>query len=342
MHGKIGFACKFIDAPSQVNGIKSTDACKKYNTTTTTIAWLNRQTRLVAVDKLWSIMQHNIESAYNLVQIVGDQEERKRMVRLSSDLLPAYTEPSWCHFWRQPDVVRYLEKNLRRVGDLARRQGVRLSFHPSQFCVLASHDDVIVDKSIDEFEYHADMARFMGFGDNFQDMKINVHISGRRGAEGFRATISRLSAEARNCITVENEEYSHGLLDCLTLSDVCPVVLDIHHHWCREGTYIQPTDPMVSMVIDSWRGTRPTMHYSTSREDLLQYHQADILPDMTDCLTRGFKVAKLRAHSDFYWNTAANEWALSFLDRFDIMCESKGKNLASFLLSDLAKQRGLV
>ena len=28
-------------------------------------------------------------------------------------------------------------------------------------------------------------------------------------------------------------------------------------------------------------------------------------------------------------NTAANDWALTFLPDFDIMCESKGKNLAS-------------
>jgi hypothetical protein len=46
----------------------------------------------------------------------------------------------------------------------------------------------------------------------------------------------------------------------------------------------------------------------------------------------GYKKQKLRAHSDFYWNTAVNEWALSFNQQFDIMCESKGKNLASFAL----------
>jgi hypothetical protein len=46
----------------------------------------------------------------------------------------------------------------------------------------------------------------------------------------------------------------------------------------------------------------------------------------------GHKKGKLRAHSNFYWNTAVNEWALSFWDQFDIMCESKAKNLASFAL----------
>jgi len=50
---------------------------------------------------------------------------------------------------------------------------------------------------------------------------------------------------------------------------------------------------------------------------------------MDTLLAEGFKKQKLRAHSDFFWNTETNEWALSFLDNFDIMCESKGKNLAS-------------
>jgi hypothetical protein len=56
----------------------------------------------------------------------------------------------------------------------------------------------------------------------------------------------------------------------------------------------------------------------------------------------GHKKGKLRAHSDFYWNTASNEWALSFLDTHDIMCESKGKNLASFALASQAKKLGLL
>jgi len=32
-----------------------------------------------------------------------------------------------------------------------------------------------------------------------------------------------------------------------------------------------------------------------------------------------------------------NQWALSFRDNFDMMCESKAKNLASFALYEEAK-----
>jgi len=339
---RIGFACKLIDHPEQVNGIKPKDNCKKYNTNTTTVSWLNRQTQDVAVEKLWDLMKNNIESIRLLVEYVGNLAPHLRMVRLSSDILPVFTEPNWSWFYKQTDVINYAERYFRRVGDIAREKNVRLSFHPGQFCVLASDNSDVVNRSIEEFEYHVTMAKWMGFGNAFQDFKINVHIAGRAGPEGIRRVFTRLSPEARNTITIENEEISYGLSDCLSIGDLVPIVLDIHHNWIREGVYIDPASDSVKRVVDSWRGLRPTMHYSVSREDLLIGHCKQTLPDHKQLLESGYKKQKLRAHSDFYWNQKVNEWALSFWDQFDLMCESKGKNLASFALADKAKSLALI
>jgi UV DNA damage endonuclease len=144
--------------------------------------------------------------------------------------------------------------------------------------------------------------------------------------------MSRLSPEARNCITIENDEISWGIDSSLELVNTCALVLDIHHHWIHTGEYIEPTDDRIKRIIDSWRGVRPVIHYSVSREDVLGAHPGHTRPTLSTLLETGHKKAKLRAHSNFYWNTAVNEWALSFRDNFDIMCESKGKNLASFAL----------
>lgn len=339
---KIGFACKWIDDPSQVNGIRPKDDAKKYNTGSTTVAWLKRQSRDVAEQKLWDLMVQNIESTRLLIEKVGTLDEQLRMVRLSSDILPVYTEPSWSYFWRIGDTRNYLEKAFLEVGNCARSRGVRISFHPGQFTVLASDNPDIVNRSIEEFEYHVDMARWMGYGQTFQDMKINVHISGRLGPDGIRQAHKRLSPEARNTLTIENEEISHNLNTCLELADLVPIVLDIHHHWINSGEYIDPSDDRVKKVIDSWRGRRPTCHYSVSREDVLGNHPSGSRPTLQTLLESGHKKQKLRAHSDFYWNTAVNEWALSFWDQFDIMCESKAKNLASFALHKQALSLGLV
>jgi hypothetical protein len=334
---RIGFACKWIDGPSQIDGIKQTDTAKQFNTGTTTVAWLNRQSRDVAEQKLWDLMVGNIEATRRLVERVSTLDPSLRMVRISSDILPVYTHADFADYWLQPAVVSYCEKEFARVGDLARNSGVRLSMHPGQFTVLASDNPGIVERSIAEFEYHTDMARWMGYGKTFQDFKINVHISGRQGPDGIRRAYGKLTPEARNCITIENEENSWGLDDCLIISDIIPIVLDIHHHWIREGEYISNQDPRVKRVVDSWRGVRPTCHYSVSREDVLVGHDTSIMPRHAELLKEGYKKQKLRAHSDFYWNTATNEWALSFLNTHDIMCESKGKNLASFALYEQAK-----
>ena len=338
---RIGFACKWIDTPNQINGIKPTDDCKKYNTSSTTVAWLNRQSKEVAETKLWDLMKQNIESTRLLVEKVGTLDESLRMVRISSDLLPVYTQRDYSYFWCLSDVRAYAEKHFAQVGALARARNVRLSFHPGQFTVLASDNPDIVNRSIEEFEYHADMARWMGFGKQFQDFKINVHISGRCGPDGIKAVIPRLSPEARNCITIENDENCWGIESSIELAKHCALVLDVHHHWVRTGDYIQPTDDRVLRIIESWRGVRPVMHYSISREEWLLGHCDNTLPDYATLLEAGHKKQKLRAHSNFFWNKAVNEWALSFTETHDIMCESKGKNIASFALYEQAKLLGL-
>lgn len=306
------------------------------NNKTTTVAWLKRQSREVAEQKLWELMTHNIEALGRLVERVGGLDRNLRMVRLGSDVLPVYTEPNFGYYYRDSSVRSHCEREFARIGKLAADLDVRLSFHPGQFCVLASDKPDVVDRSIEEFEYHADMARWMGYGKTFQDFKINVHIAGRAGPQGIRTAYSRLSPEARNTITIENEEMTYGLDDCLSLADICPIVLDVHHHWIREASYLQHDDDRWRMVQDSWRGVRPVIHYSVSREDLLPSHSINDRPDMNVLLESGHKKAKLRAHSDFYWNRAVNEYVLEFWPRADIMCESKAKNLASIQLFRLA------
>lgn len=338
---RIGFCCKWLDNANQINGLDSDDEARAFNTGATTVAWLNRQSRGVAEERLWSLMKQNIEATRRLVERVGSQEAGLRMVRLSSDILPVYTEPNWRYFWQQSDVRRYAELHFAKIGEIARQQDVRLSFHPGQFVVLASDNPDIVARSIEEFEYHVDMARWMGYGQQFQDFKINVHIAGRRGPEGILEALPQMSAEARNCITIENDEMSWGINDSLELAKHCALVLDIHHHYLYTGgDYISSKDDRIEIIKDSWRGVRPVIHYSVSREDYLVDHPQDQLPDYELLLESGYKKGKLRAHSDFYWNSAVNQWALTHLTWASIMCESKSKNLASFALYEEAKRQG--
>ena len=326
---RIGFACKYLH-PDQTQKKKTLEELQRPLTEKcTTVAWLNRQTKDVAEQRLWDIMVHNAAAAKRLVEYVGSLPPELRMVRLGSNQLPCATEPSWRYFWSRPDVVAYGEKHYRMVGDAARRLDVRLSMHPGQFTVLASDNPEIVERSIEEFEYHTTLIRWMGYGKKFQDFKCNVHISGRKGPQGIKDVLPRLSPEARNTITIENDEVSWGLDASLELADDVALVLDIHHHFIKTGEYIEPDDDRIYRIIDSWRGVRPAMHYSLCRESNLQDASPNTRPDMNALLESGHKKQKLRAHSDYCWNTACNDWALSHWDWADIMVEAKMKNLAS-------------
>ena len=318
---RIGFACKI---QSQL-GI----AHKDLNTKSTTITHLKTLERTVAYNKLYGIAKNNLTTLLAQVKWVAQQPAHLRMFRISSDLFPAYTHDDWTWWYFEQNQTNYLEKHLAEVGELARQNDIRLSFHPGQFCVLASEHDGIVDNSIREFEYHTDVARYMGYGKSFQDFKCNVHIGGKRGPAGIQSALKKLSTEARNIITIENAEYTWGLDASLELMFDCALVLDIHHHWIATGEYIEPTDDRVQAVLESWRGVRPTMHYSVSREDVIVDHDPKNRPNLVELKSQGFTSTKLRAHSEYYWNEDSNNWALTFLPIADIMCEAKQKNLAS-------------
>ena len=326
---RVGFACQFNHHDQTLKKKLLEEIQRPLREKTTTITWLNNQTVEVAEQRLWDLMVHNIESYKKLISFVSTLQKELHMVRLGSMVLPGYSEHKWQYFWKKPDVINYLEKHFAEAGEIARNNDVRVSMHPGQFCVLASDKPDVVNRSIEEFEYHADVARWMGFGKQFQDFKINVHISGRQGSAGIKAVLPRLSQVARNCITIENEEMAWGIDETTKLSENVALVLDIHHHWVKTGEYIKPTDDRFKCITDSWRGVRPVIHYSVSRENILVDHNPNILPNMDSLLEQGYKKAKLRAHSDFMWNNAVNDWASSFNDSADIMVESKAKNLAS-------------
>ena len=331
---RIGFCCKWINDISESQGMKINAKDRDLNGRSTTMRWL-REHKEEAEQRQWDIMNHNASAACKMIERVGTLPPERRMVRLGSEMLQGYTEKDWIDWWQQKEVQNHLEKIFAPVGEASRKHNVKISFHPGQFCVLASATPDIVERSILEFEYHADMARWMGFGKSFQDgCKLNVHISGKQGPGGIKAVLPRLSQEARNLITIENDEMSHGLDQSLMLEKDLALVLDIHHHWIRDEEYINPNDDRVKRVVDSWRGVRPTLHYSYSRDEALapaelgdKMHTE--MHNIKDLIAKGCKKQKLRAHSDLYPNDKVNDWALSFNENFDIQTESKAKNLSA-------------
>lgn len=330
---KFGFCCKYITSNDQINnGVKQTDDSYQYNIGTTTVSFIKRLSPAQLEDKLQNLITRNILSVKRLVSLVASDIPEKRMLRLSSDILPLYTHPSCNWYYKLKHVQDFLQKTFGEIGHIAKAAGVRLSFHPGQFIVLSSDRAEVIVNSIKEFEYHCDMVRWMNYGNSFQDMKVNIHLSGKGGSAVFRSVYHQLSFEARNCITVENDEYSSSLEDCLKVSDIVPIVFDIHHEWINNGNILEPDSDDIKRVIDSWRGVRPVMHFSQSKDYLFNPSNLIGVKDLSILLRNGLNKSMLRAHSDFYWNKDLNQKIKEFSNNFDIQCECKAKNLGRDLL----------
>lgn len=324
---RLGFCCKFIPDDGDA------EAARRMNVVIVTMAYLARLEPSAAFDKLAGVVAHNLEALRRQVEHVATRPPLERLHRMSSQLLPGYTHPSCRDIYRDPDLRRLIESSLAATGDLARRQGVRLSMHPGQFCVIASANPSALKNGIEEFEYHAEIMSLMGYGGGWHPHGAHINIHGGAsavGADGFRAGLTRLSETARNLITVENDEVSYGLDDLLPLAVDCPIVLDIHHHWiASRGEYIEPEDPRIGRIVESWRGVRPISHVSVSREELLGDHDIHTRPDFDALLGTGIKPKDLRGHSDLMWNEAINDLVARHLAWSDFEVEAKLKNIAS-------------
>ena len=316
---------------------------QRLNLSGTTIAALTRLERGDAFEKVLALVARNLAALEAHMRRVATAAPLERMFRIGSDVLPAYTHPVARWMYAEPVMRELVEEGLARVGGIARAGSVRLSMHPGPFCVLASPNPAAVENGLAEFEYHADLMRWLGFAGGWhpRGAHVNIHVgSSATGVDGFRAGLARLSADARGLVTVENDEARFGLDALLPLADNLPLVLDLHHHWVHtRGDYIQPDDPRIAQVAASWRGVRPASHISVSREDALPGHPANRLPDYAALAAAGATARELRAHSDMMWNLAVNDWVATHLAWTDIEVEAKLKNLASHQLAEHVRGR---
>lgn len=323
---RFGWCCQYVP-PDGDAGL-----AKRMNPGTVTIATLTRLGPARAEEKLTEVLRRNLLALQLQLDEVARHPAYRRLLRVNSGLLPAYTHEVGRPLYRQPGIRALVRSGLEHAGRKAREAGIRIGLHPDQYCVLNSATPSTLENAVAELEYHADILRMMGLAGGWhpQGAHVNIHGGGRgEGIAGFRRGLALLSEDARNLLTVENDEMSFGLDDLLPLADAVPIVLDLHHHWVHtRGEYLRPDDRRITAVTGSWRGVRPVAHISVSREDLLADWPADSLPDYTALAARGLTTKDLRAHSQRMWNRAVNRLVADHLSWADFEVEAKAKNLA--------------
>ena len=106
-----------------------------------------------------------------------------------------------------------MPKHLNGIGHLAMSNGQRLSFHPGQFCVLASPSEEVVLNSLNELDKSAQIMDLMGLPKS-RMAKINIHVGGAYGDKQsalnrFCENFKRLQSSAQSRLTVENDDKAN-------------------------------------------------------------------------------------------------------------------------------------
>jgi UV DNA damage endonuclease len=141
--------------------------------------------------------------------------------------------------------------------------------------VLNSQRPEVVEASLRELEYQAEVAEWVG-----ADV-INIHGGGAFGDKpkalaDFRRSLDRLSIRARSRLTVENDDKIYTPSDLLPVCRAAgiPLVYDVHHHRChRDELSVEEAtgqalatwnrEPLfhLSSPIAGWDGPKPERHH---------------------------------------------------------------------------------
>lgn len=319
---KLGFACKILTDDPKVDAL--------YNFKTTTVKFLTEKSKIEREKIVQELCLSNVIKLKKQLEFVSTMPKHLQMFRIGSDLLPIFTHEITKDIYTEK-FINNLSDMLKKIGEFARKKEIRLSFHPGQFTVLGSLNEGVVQKSIEELEYHALIFSLMGYsGWHPNGLAINIHGGSKQaGLEILRRNINRCSLDVKNFLTIENDEFSYNAEELEPIFEVVPVVLDVHHQWIATGEYLQSSSDVFRKIIDSWRGIKPKIHYSISKEEYIKNDCLDSLPNLKLLLENGHKKTVLREHSNNYWNTSVNQYVKTFLPYADIMCEAKDKNKSS-------------
>ncbi len=256
---RFGLCCLFLEEP-----------IKFRTTTASSVAKLSRKK---AKAKLSQLCLANAEALMDA--LVFCKNNKIGCFRVNSQILPLKTHPDTGYDAKDlPDGKQIIE-SFRKCGEFAKAHDLRTTFHPDQFVVLNSPRDEVVQSSIAELEYQAEVAEWIG-----ADV-INIHGGGMYGDKEsalsrFKKNFKQLSRSVKQRLTLENDDKLYTPAD---LQPVCeqlgiPLVYDIHHHRCNGDNWTETEatniaietwnrEPLfhISSPRDGWRGPQPNRHH---------------------------------------------------------------------------------
>ena len=253
------------------------------------------------------LVKANLDDTLNVLK--WNVKKNIFVYRMSSDSFPWMTNYNLSDL---PDFTT-IKGKLNRIGKFVKENNIRVSYHPGPYCVLASNNESVVEKTIDELNKHSELMDLMGL-DQTHYYPINIHInitkpSKEDSMERFCVNFTRLSESCKKRLTIENDDSpsQYSVLDLYNgvYSKIgIPIVFDQHHF--KFGPQDQDMESAMKMAFSTWNDIKPLIHMSSSKK----------IEDPSSVAT---------AHADFIY-----EKIETFGLVFDVEIEAKMKDLAVF------------
>lgn len=260
------------------------------------------------------------------------------MYRLSSDLAPYLTHPDLPQFHSQ---IEECAAELEAVGRLARKIGLRLSFHPSRYVVLNAPDEALVARSVLELNALAEMLERMGLG---SEAVVVTHVGGvydghAQARERFVRRFERLPEITRRRLALEHDDSRFSVADILWIHQRTGLRLvfdNLHHHNHNPEGLTLPE--ALRLCLDTWPArVRPKVHFSSPRTEMRVIERQNPETGRREQL---LQAPLWTRHSDYVhpFEFIAFLRQAQGLREFDVMLEVKAKDLALLRLrEDLAR-----
>lgn len=254
------------------------------------------------------------------------------MYRMSSDLAPYLTHPDLPQFHQQ---IAECADDLRDLGAAARAQGLRLSFHPSQYIVLNALNPKLLAQSITDVQSQATMLDLMGMG---PEAVVVIHVGGVYGDKPSAlhrwgdVYLHQLPEPARRRLVLENDDVSFSAADVLQVHDRTgvPLIFDHQHFHCNNPERLDLI-PTAKRFLDSWpTGVRPKMHFSSPRTELrsLKRKAKGGRRKQETVLVPPIWTGHADYADPFSFSGFVRELLAAGGRHFDVMLEAKAKDLA--------------
>ena len=256
---RLGLCCIFLEQPIKFRN--------------TTVKAISSMPRAAGLAKLSMLCLANADALLESLGFCADNGIG--CFRINSQILPVKTHAEQGYDVSDLPDDDEIVRRFRSCGNFARDHQIRTCFHPDQFVVLNSPRPEVVERSIAELEYQAEVAEWVG-----ADV-INVHGGGAYGDKPaalarFAQNLGLLSHRVRRRLTVENDDVTYTPSDLLPLCRLegIPLVYDVHHHRCNQddlsveeateqaiGTWNRRPMFHISSPIEGWKGPNPRRHH---------------------------------------------------------------------------------